>query len=127
MDKSIRSRYEFSEITKRFVVVRQNGKCAVCGSPLNLRQVQFHHVVAAQSAYLLGMNKEVIKHTDNCVAVCGEDENNAASSCHQAAHNGDFRNGALAEGPFFKYSHGNNKAGHNAWCRHIEFIWSTRK
>ena len=115
----------FAPHTKKRVLARQRGRCAICGmrlsglaaaspvvtdSPL---VINFHHVVPAQ----LGGDRS----EDNCVAVCrGEVPGTDNLSCHYRVHyDGRFGTGIVAPPAYFRFSHGRDRQEHEQWVRRM--------
>ncbi len=101
--------FDFSESTKRRAFFRQWNHCAHCGRSLVNVVDHAHHVVPNQVGRPGHPGDAWISGEDNCVMLC--------DACHTRVHqDGRFRAGAVAPPDYYPYSHGRQKAGHQAWA-----------
>lgn len=82
---------DVSDQVKIEVMLRQHGKCAICGEPLEENPDEFHHLLPKH----LGGDDSV----ENIVGLCDRDE-------HLYVHGGDFRNDIETEPDIYPYFYG---------------------
>jgi hypothetical protein len=99
-----------------------NGSC-VTGSEINA-----HHVIPVQAVEQHSdLSNELIaflRGPDNCVLLCGSNEENVAfGGCHlHAGHGGNYAKGA-APPSFFKNSHRRAPSDRASWIVRVETKW----
>jgi HNH endonuclease len=113
--------FDFTLQTKDKTFFRQWNLCAHCGRSLISLEDHAHHVIPDQSGKdMIHSAESFLRTVDNCVILC--------STCHYRVHeNGKYRNGAVAPGEYFPYSHGQEKAMHQIWCSKINKQWKKGK
>ena len=101
--------YDFTSNVIDQARLRQNGKCALCGSTLDDLAEDAHHVIPNQSGDPGNPAHDWLRSVDNCVVLC--------SLCHDRGHeDAKFRAGSVAPPDYYPYSHGILGAPeHQAW------------
>jgi len=82
---------DVTDQTKIDVLLRQHGKCGICGEPLSDNPEEFHHMLPPR----FGGNN----FADNIVALCDREE-------HIYMHGGDFRNDVATTSDVYPYFNG---------------------
>ena len=101
--------FEFSSETKTEAHGRQWRLCAHCGDNLGRDYEHAHHVFPNRSKDPENPSHSWLDTVDNCVVLCDE--------CDVKLHrDGRFRVGAVSPARDFPFSHGREKAKHDAWA-----------
>jgi len=105
---------DFPQKTKDEIWDRQEGRCADCGHDLNesYGKPEVHHVGRG-----VGYPEDdpFSKSADNGVYLCKMNED--GDECHLEAHNRSTKDGPDLVADEFKYSQGNDQAGHDSWAQ----------
>lgn len=123
----------FEEHVKREAANRQQGYCAYCNQKLASMWFEgtawhAHHVIPVQTAEQLeNISDDMVRFfrsTDNCVLLCGANENNVGfGGCHlRAGHGGNTRE-VIAPPSVFAYSHRGAPADREFWLKKLELKW----
>ncbi len=105
--------FEFTEFVKRQAFFRQWNRCAAdCGESLVDAWDNAHHVVPNQAADAANRDNAWVRSVDNCVILC--------DSCHESAHQSDYRRGPVPFASHYRYSHGRDEAAHVQWARALD-------
>src|SRR6476660_5057338 len=103
--------FSFNATVKLNALLRQHSLCAGCQDPLTFLEEHAHHVVPAQAGHEDRPANAWLRTVDNCVILC--------ATCHMVYHGyGRFATVAAEPGAF-TYSHGNDRAAHEAWVRRV--------
>jgi hypothetical protein len=103
---------------------RQNGLCAECGIALEGGEEHPHLVIPAEQADSdPAPNSELawLGSPENCVVLC--------HNCHERAHeDGKYWVGEVVPADYYRFSHGPDRAAHQAWVRehHLKsrMVWN---
>jgi hypothetical protein len=113
MANSKRRPFDFKDAVIDEARLRQNGKCACCGTSLDDVWENAHHVIPNQSGEPGNPKHAWLMQVDNCVVLC--------ENCHYRVHqDGRYQNGTIAGPDYYPHSHGTNSPAHKAWVKAVD-------